>query len=129
MQSFRMTDEEFQQMRGRDELEELRAELHTRPRVLYRNLRRATCLFLGGTVTRSLADGGTDNVAEARVELTLGEAAPASCLTDNFGDFKFDGLGAAGAAWSLRVSHPQYGCAAAAGKLSESRYIGLLLLA
>ena len=129
LQSFRWTDAELQEIRDRDGLEELRPELHTRPRVLYRNLRRATSLFLGGTIVRNLDEGGTDNVAEARVELTLSGAAAASCLTDNFGDFKFDGLFTAGAAWSLRVSHPQYGCTAATGTLTESRYIGPLLLA
>jgi Fe-S-cluster-containing dehydrogenase component len=129
MQSFRLTDEEFRERQSLEGLEELRPELHTRPRVVYRNLRRATRLFLGGTVIRSLPDGGTDNVAEARVELTLPGAAPASCVTDTFGDFKFDGLTAGGMGWSLRVSHPEYGDAAAAGTMSESHYIGPLLLA
>jgi Fe-S-cluster-containing dehydrogenase component len=129
LQSFRLTDEELRETSSREGLEELRPELHTRPRVVYRNLRRATSLFLGGTVTRHLPQGGMDNVAAARVELSLPGAAAASCLTDDFGDFKFDGLSAVGACWSLRVSHAQYGCASAAGTLSESRYIGQLQLA
>lgn len=128
LQSLRLTDEELREIEQRDGLEELRPDLQTRPRALYRNLRRATRLFLGGTVTRSLPDGGTDNVGEALVELTLPGAAALSCFTDIFGDFKFDGLTAADTPWSLRVSHPQYGCAAATGSLSESRCLGPLLL-
>jgi hypothetical protein len=129
MRSLRLTDEELQELRSRNGLEELRPDLQTRPRVLYQNLHKATRFFLGGTVTRRLADGGIDNVSQARVELVLAGAPPGSCLTDSFGDFKFDDLAATEASWTVRVSHPQYGVASARGTLSESRYIGSLLLA
>jgi Fe-S-cluster-containing dehydrogenase component len=129
LQSLRLTDEEFQELKSRDALEELRPELQNRPRVVYRNLHKATRYFLGGTVTRRLADGGLDNVPEAQVELILAAAPAASGVTDSFGDFKFDDLAATEASWTVRVSHPQYGVASARGTLSESRYIGALLLA
>jgi Fe-S-cluster-containing dehydrogenase component len=129
MQSSRLTDEEFQELKSRNALEELRPELQNRSRVVYRNLHKATRCFLGGTATRRLADGGLDNVSQAQVELILAGAPTASCVTDSFGDFKFDDLAAAEASWAVRVSHPQYGVASARGILSESRYIGALLLA
>ena len=129
MRSLRLTDAEFLEIQDRDGLEELRPELQTRPRVLYRHLHKATRCFLGGTVTRRLAAGGLDNVAQAQVELILPGAPAASCAADSFGDFKFDDLPAGEVSWSVRVSHPQYGVATASGMLSESRYIGSLLLA
>jgi Fe-S-cluster-containing hydrogenase component 2 len=129
MRSLCLTDDEFQQLQSRDGLEELKPELQTRPRVLYQHLHKATRLFLGGTVTRRLAAGGLDNVPQARVELILHGAPAATRATDSFGDFKFDDLAAGEVSWSVRVSHPQYGVATASGTLSESRYIGSLLLA
>lgn len=131
MQSARLTDVELQELRGREELEELRPDLQSRPRVLYRNLHKVNRLFVGGTVTRRRLEGGSDNVAEAEVELLVPGASSATiCRTDIFGDFKFDNLqAAAGVSWTLRASHPEYGHASAAGTLSESCYIGSLVLA
>jgi Fe-S-cluster-containing dehydrogenase component len=128
LQSLRLADEELQELKTHHGLEELRPELQTQPRVLYRNLSRATRFFLGGTVTRRLPEGGLDNVPQAQVELTLAGAPTASCSTDSFGDFRFDGLEATQLSWAVRVSHPAYGSATATGTLSESRYLGPLLL-
>ena len=128
MRSVRLTDPELEELRTRESLEELAPELQTRPRLLYRNLRRATRLFLGGTVTRRLPEGSVDNVADARVELVIAGAASASCRSDSFGDFKFDDLPGR-ALWTLQVSHPEYGHYASEGDLSESRYLGPLELA
>jgi Fe-S-cluster-containing dehydrogenase component len=127
LQSFRLTDAELEERRARESLEELAPELRTRPRLLYRNLRRATRLFLGGTVTRRLPQGGVDNVADAQVELGLAGAPPAACRSDPFGDFKFDDLPTQ-ATWTLRVSHPEHGRLVLEGVLSESRYLGPLEL-
>jgi hypothetical protein len=129
MQSARLTDAELQTLRSREELEELRPDLQSRPRVLYRNLHKVNRLFLGGTVTRRLVEDGSDNVSEAQVELLVPGAPATICRTDIFGDFKFDNLQAAGISWTLRASHPEYGHATAAGTLSESCYIGSLVLA
>jgi len=128
MRSVRLSDAELEELRVRESLEELAPELRTRPRLLYRNLRRATRLFLGGTVTRRLPEGSVDNVADAQVELVIAGAASASCRSDNFGDFKFDDLPAR-VLWTLNVSHPEYGRYASEGDLSESRYLGPLELA
>lgn len=128
MQALRMEDSELEQTQQREGLEELRPELGTRPRVLYRNLHKVTRAFLGGTVTRRLADDTLENVARAHVELAIAGQAIRSCATDAFGDFKFDDL-RSGAAWSIRVSHSEHGSAAVGGVLSESRYLGTLVLA
>jgi Fe-S-cluster-containing dehydrogenase component len=128
MQSLLLTDAELEDLRRRDSLEELRPELQTRSRVLYRNLQRTTRFFLGGTITRRLADGCLDNVLQARVELSMSDDSTRDCLTDAFGDFKFEGLPAAAASWTVWASHPDYGSAIARGSLSASHYIGTLVL-
>ena len=125
MRSVRLADSELQELKARDALKELRPELQSRSRVLYRNLHRATRCFLGGTVTRG---GGLENVPDARVELHIPGATIASCVSDSFGDFRFDDLEATGIDWTLRVSHPESGVASMQGTLTESRYLGTLEL-
>jgi Fe-S-cluster-containing dehydrogenase component len=69
-----------------------RPELKTNPRVYYKNLCRFTRCFIGGSVAVRV-DGREDCVEGATV--TLSNAAGeiiSQCLTDNFGDFKFDDL-------------------------------------
>src|ERR1700676_510264 len=128
LQSVRVEDAELQTLKEQLKLEVLAPELNTRPRVFYQNLHNATRCFLGGTVTRRLSTGGLDNVPGASVELLVDGAHAASCMTDSFGDFKLDDLPAVPLSWSLRASHPEYGVATAQGVLTESRYLGPVLL-
>ncbi len=72
--------------------------------------------------------GRLENVSQARVELHVADRPLASCLTDEFGDFKFDQLPAGADPWTVQVSHPRFGAASARGTLSESRYLGTLEL-
>ena len=129
MRAVHVSDEELHELRTANGLAELRPELRTRPRVLYRNLNKATGSFLGGTVTRRGDEPGQlENVSQARVELHVADHPPASCVTDEFGDFKFDQLACDGHTWAIHVSHPRFGAASARGTLSESRYLGTLEL-
>ena len=125
MQSVRLADSELQQLKARDALQELRPELQTRSRVLYRNLNRATRCFLGGTV---ICAGGLENVPGARVELHMGDETTATCVSDSFGDFRFDNLQATGSGWTLSLSHPELGLASLQGTLTGSQYLGTLEL-
>lgn len=128
MQSVLVADAELEELKERLGLAVLRPELHTRPRVLYQNLHSAMRCFLGGTVTRRTQDGSVENVPEARVELLLDGVARASCLTDSFGDFKFDDLPADQVPWVVQAGHAAHGTVRAEGKLAASRYLGALLL-
>jgi Fe-S-cluster-containing dehydrogenase component len=129
MRAVRLSDEELHELETAEGLAELRPDLHTRPRVLYRNLHKTTRSFLGGTVTRQGDEPGqVENVSQARVELHIADRAQATCLTDEFGDFKFDDLPPGARAWSMHVSHPQFGVATAQGTLSDSHYLGTLEL-
>ena len=107
--------------------EELRPELHTRPLVRYRNLRRAKTRFLGGTVVHGATDEASDNVPEAAVELKIQGAIAGRCTTDAFGQFKFEEL-AEGCNWTISVTHGALGSATRTGTLSDSTHIGLIHL-
>ena len=123
------SDAALHQIATNEGLEVLRPELDTKPRVFYRNLQRATRCFLGGNGCRTTADGREENVAGARVELSIeGEKDSRSALTDRFGDFKIDGLQGTGEKYSLGVHHPEFGQTRLAGVLRTSENLGSISL-
>jgi Fe-S-cluster-containing dehydrogenase component len=91
MRAIQAEDTEMERMALEQNLEVMRPELGTRPRVYYRNLWRYTKCFIGGTLAAE-ADGVVDCVAGARVRLLRGGALVAETESDNYGDFKFDRL-------------------------------------
>jgi len=128
MQSTLATQEEIERLQDELQLETLEPMRQAAPRVLYRNLQRATHWFLGGTVIRAPEDAGTVNVPEANIDLLLDGVHAASRQSDAFGDFKFDNLRAERIRWQLRVRHPQYGQALLEGVLDGSLHVGALTL-
>lgn len=86
----------------RDGWRELRPDLGTKARVLYKGLERLETIFVAGSLETELG-GVTDCLEGARVELFCGGAVLACTTTDGFGDFKIDGLAPGGEA-TLRIS-------------------------
>jgi Fe-S-cluster-containing dehydrogenase component len=126
LESVHVTDEALRELALEQGLEGLRPELHTRPRVLYRNLERVRSCFLGGNVCRTNAQSRQENVSGAHVEVTIsGETRTA--VTDHFGDFKIAGL-KGGAQYSLRVRHLELGQAERDGVLRASENLGSISL-
>ena len=74
-----------------DGLEVMKPEAGTKPRVYYRNLWRYSKSFIGGSVATETG-GIVDCVKGADVRLIKDGQTVASAVTDNYGDFKFDGL-------------------------------------
>ena len=66
-------------------------ENSTRPRVIYKNLYRYTHCFIAGSVAKRI-DGAEDCLPGLRVCLMKDAGAVQETVTDDFGDFKFDGL-------------------------------------
>ncbi len=89
--ALKVSDEEMAQAVKEGELQVLRPELNTKPRVWYKNLHRYTKSFVAGQV---LVGGpeGTECAAGAQVDLFVKKEKIASATTDAFGDFLFDGL-------------------------------------
>jgi len=91
MRAVKLSDSEMEKLAAAEKLEVLSPKLGTKPRVYYRNLHRYSAHFLGGAVA-ALRDGVEELIEGASVRLIENNAAVADCLTDAFGDFKFDGL-------------------------------------
>lgn len=128
MQAFHVEDADMKEMVRRENLETLRLELRTLPRVYYRNLSRYTKCFIGGSVTVARGDV-IDCLPEARVTLRIGAQEVAATNTDFFGDFKFDGLEPSSGSCHIEISHPQYGAVGTTAELGEqSIYLGTFCL-
>jgi hypothetical protein len=76
---------------------ELRPDLRTRPRVLYKGLERVETIFLAGSVEID-RDGARECFEGAKVELVREGSVVATTHTDEFGDFRIGGLKPRGAA-------------------------------
>lgn len=91
MRAMRVEDSEMAKVAQDQQLEVMKPELNTKPRVYYKNLWRYSKCFIGGTV--SAKDGNrVDCVEGAMVRLSNTNRTVAETVTDNYGDFKFDRL-------------------------------------
>lgn len=103
MRAIKVEDEEMQAMARQQNLEVMKGELGTKPRVYYRNLWRYTTCFIGGTVSVE-ARGAVDCVEGANVRLLRGSTVIREVTTDNYGDFKFDQLQENSGTYTIEVS-------------------------
>jgi|SRR5690554_2816926 len=122
-----LTDDERQQRITAEGLEELRPDLNTKPRVLYKNLQSYTKEFISGSVDAE-HDGVVDCVEGAKVVLEQGGNVVAQVKTDGFGDFKFDRLAKKSGTYTIRVSADSLGAATREVDLSESVHLGNIRL-
>jgi Fe-S-cluster-containing dehydrogenase component len=102
MRAIKIEDEEMARLARAQELEVLKPELGTRPRVYYRNLWRYSKCFIGGSVADE-RQGVLDCIEGASVQLVKDGASLAVTTTDNFGDFKFDRLDENSGRYSVQI--------------------------
>ncbi len=117
IRSWKTDDARMQQAARAQELEVLRAELGTRPRVYYRNLHRYNKCFIGGSVVAE-QDGVVDFVADAQVRLLRDGRPIDQAKTDDFGEFKFDRLAAGSGTYVVEIAHERLGKAAVGADLA-----------
>ncbi|MDR2387956.1 MAG: oxidoreductase [Deltaproteobacteria bacterium] len=103
-QAFKLTDEEMAKKVQDEQLEVLRPELKTKPRIYYKNLYRFTHEHIAGSVAFHLPDGREDCLESAQVKLFRGSELLSSQLTNYFGDFKFDHLPPHSGPYQLEIS-------------------------
>lgn len=103
MQSIKVEDEEMQRIVREQQLEVMKAELNTKPRIYYRNMWRYSKCFIGGTIS-AMAGDVVDCVAGAKVELFKDNRLVADTTSDNYGDFKFDRLDENSGAYTVVIS-------------------------
>jgi Fe-S-cluster-containing dehydrogenase component len=103
MISVKVEDDEMQRMARDEQLEVMRPELGTKPRVYYRNLWRYSTCFIGGSVATE-ANGVVDCVEGAKLRLLKNGACVGETTSDNYGDFKFDRLDENSGRYTVEVS-------------------------
>ncbi len=103
MRAIKVEDEEMARMARDDNLEVMKPEAGTRPRVYYRNLWRYNKSFIGGSVATEV-DGLVDCVEGAAVRLNKNGQTVAQATTDNYGDFKFDRLDEESGRYTIEIT-------------------------
>jgi len=117
-------DTEMAEMTAAEGLEAYRAELGTRPRVLYKNLYRWEKVFVAGSVAYADADECAEG---AKVSVTQCGAPAGEALANNYGEFVVDGL-EPGASYEVSVEALGYERWAAPATLDDSLTMGLIKL-
>jgi Fe-S-cluster-containing dehydrogenase component len=120
-------DARMAQMVQDEKLEVLHPEFNSQPRVYYKNLYRYLKCFLGGSVAAQ-ANGITDCVEGATVTLFRDSQKIGEAITDNYGDFKFDGLDENSGPYRLEIAHPGHEKKTIEVKLTLSQNLGTILL-
>jgi Fe-S-cluster-containing dehydrogenase component len=119
---------EMERIAANEGLQTFHPELGTRPRVFYRNLYRFTKCFIGGSAVirindrEECAEGVTATLLDSK-----GKEA-SQCMTDNYGDFKFDSLETKDGQYTIRFSLGGYETMTVVVDLKESTYIGVIAL-
>ncbi|HEY6603894.1 MAG TPA: oxidoreductase, partial [Xanthobacteraceae bacterium] len=103
MRAIKVEDEEMARIAREQDLEVMKPELGTRPRVYYRNLWRYSKCFIGGTLSAE-TNGAIDCVEGASVRLVKEGRTVAETTSDNYGDFKFDKLDENSGAYVVEIS-------------------------
>jgi Fe-S-cluster-containing dehydrogenase component len=103
MRAIKVEDEEMARLAREQDLEVMKPELGSHPRVYYRNLWRYSKCFIGGTLAAE-TNGVVDCVEGASVRLSKDGRTVAETTSDNYGDFKFDRLDEGSGTYLLEIS-------------------------
>jgi Fe-S-cluster-containing dehydrogenase component len=103
MRAVKAEDDEMARIAQSEQLEVLKPEAATKPRVYYRNLWRYSKSFIGGSVASEVG-GVVDCLEGASVRLIKNGQTIARVTSDNYGDFKFDRLDDNSGRYTVEVS-------------------------
>jgi Fe-S-cluster-containing dehydrogenase component len=121
-------DAEMQEIIKAEKLEAYQPEHKTSPRVYYKNLYRFTRCFIGGSVAVRL--NGKEECAEgAKVTLfNVANEKIGECMTDNYGDFKFDNLEENNGEYIIKITYTGYDTKTIKVDLKKSLNTGTIFL-
>ncbi len=126
--ALKVSDAEMASIADEEDLEVLKPEENTKPRVYYKNMHLMNMCFVGGSVVATI-DGVEECAEGARVVLKKDGKEVGQATTDAFGEFKIDHLAPNSGAYEINVSFE------ASSPLSqtvdvgdESVYLGVLKL-
>jgi Fe-S-cluster-containing dehydrogenase component len=95
-------DDEMERRIREENLEAFHPEYSTQPRVYYKNMYRYSKCFIAGDVAFK-KNGLIECAGGARVTLSKGPQNISEAVTDNYGDFKFDGLEEQSGSYTLEI--------------------------
>lgn len=127
LQALCVEDAEWRGIIEKEGLQAYLAEAGTRPSVLYKNLHLYTRAFIAGSVARTVK-GISDCVEGAKVSLWKESAKVAELTTDNYGDFKFQGLEEKSGEYFLSIEAEGFEEKKIRVELTESVYLGDIYL-
>ncbi len=126
--SMKLEDPEMERVAEEEELEVLKPEIGSQPRVYYKNMHLITQCFVAGSVVADV-NGVEECAADAGVVLSRNGVEVARTKTDMFGDFRIDRLKKNSGKYRLEVSSESSGSAATAFELGEdSIHLGAIAL-
>lgn len=126
--SMKVEDAEMARIKAAENLEVLKPELGTKPRVYYKNLQLMTKCFVGGSVVKT-TNGVEDCVAGAEVVVKQGGRELGRATTDTFGEWKVDRLEPGSGKYQVEVLGAAGRYAGEFEMGAESRYLGVMALA
>jgi hypothetical protein len=127
MRAVKLEDEDMARLAREQNLEVMKPELGTRPRVYYRNLWRYSKCFIGGTLAAE-KNGVVDCIEGARVRLVKDGRTVAETTSDNYGDFKFDKLEEGSGSYRVEISVMGGGATSVEAVLGTSINLGEIRL-
>jgi len=122
----KMEDSAMGQMVERENLERLHDEKGTLPRVYYKNLHRYEKCFIAGSVAFE-NEGIIDCAEGAFVAVMKDDKVIRETVTDNYGDFKFDGLNENSGNYLLKIRFKSQEEKAVEVDLKTSKNVGVIL--
>jgi len=127
VRAVKVEDAGMESIAAEEGLEHLAPEHGTRPRVWYKNLHRYTKSFIAGSVEAEKG-GVVDCVEGAKVTLSQDGKPLQHAETDNYGDFKFDGLVEDSGAYRITVEAKGHKPATLNVTLTDSVNLGAIAL-
>ena len=127
LKALSLEDEEIEQMVQRQGLEQLHPEKGTRPNVYYKNLHRFNKEFIAGSAALQNRDV-VDCAKGVRVKLYRGGELLQECMTDAFGDFRFDDLEQNSGAYKVELLSEERGVQEIEVELAASINLGTIMI-
>ena len=127
LRSLKVDDDEMETFAATESLQVLHPEYETRPRVYYKNLQRFTHCFIGGNLVGK-QDSVTDCIAGAQITVRKDGEVVVAATSDNYGDFKCDGLETGSGEYTVDIAAPGWAPQSLQVTLTESVYLGTVEL-
>ncbi len=127
IEAVKITDDEMRKRAEDEQLEVMKPELDTKPRIYYRNLYRYNTVLVGGTVT--CENDTVDDCVEGATATLIAQGSEESVVeTDEFGEFRFDRVAPNTGSCEILIACDGYATQSISVDVQDSKYIGVVRL-